>query len=73
MPSEIYALTWGAVDLQAGRFMIRSPRTERYKGKGGVCVQSSRNFAPILRKRYWPLWMAPAGLQEIAMLLNGID
>ena len=33
IPSEIFALKWGAVDLAAGRFTILSPKTEHHRGK----------------------------------------
>ena len=33
VPSEIYTLKWSAVDLERGRFTIRSPKTEHFAGK----------------------------------------
>jgi integrase len=32
-PSEHLALTWGDVDLEAGRMTVRSPKTEHHHGK----------------------------------------
>ena len=31
---EAFLLTWGAIDLNRGRVLVRSPKTERHAGKG---------------------------------------
>lgn len=47
-PSEVFALRWGDVDWDAGRFIVHSPKTEHHEGKGTRTVPIFPELRPFL-------------------------
>ena len=48
-PSEHLGLPWGDVDLDAGRMLVRSPKTERHEGKAERVVPIFPELRPYLQ------------------------
>jgi integrase len=48
-PSEHLGLTWGDIDLDAGRMLVRSPKTERHEGKAERVVPIFPELRPYLQ------------------------
>ena len=51
-PSEHFALKWGHVDWERGRFTVYSPKTEHHCGKGSRTVPIFRELLPYLREAF---------------------
>lgn len=51
-PSETHLLTWADVDFAAGKLHFRSPKTERFAGKGRRIVPIVPELAAILLRRF---------------------
>ena len=51
-PSEHLALTWGDVDFEGGRVVVRSPKTEHYDGKETRIIPLFPELRPYLQAAY---------------------
>jgi len=52
LPSETHQLTWADVDWQRGRLHVRSPKTERYRGKESRTVPIVPRLMQLLQDRF---------------------
>lgn len=51
-PSELMPLTWNDVNWELGRFFVRSPKTEHYRGKEGRWVPIFHELLPHFREAF---------------------
>lgn len=51
-PSELFALKWGHIDWDGGRFTVHASKTEHHQGKGTRTVPIFPELLPLLREVY---------------------
>jgi integrase len=51
-PSEHLELTWGDIDWERNRFVVRSPKTEHHEGKGERIVPLFAELRPYLEQAF---------------------
>lgn len=51
-PSELFALKWGHIDWDGGRFIVHASKTEHHQGKGTRVVPIFAELLPLLREVY---------------------